>query len=342
MTQFASPAELREAAEATETEEGKKGWAAVVSHDSPRYENLPLSIVPKAKSESRNSKRKAMFVSVISLSAGLIIVLAVVFLINNWGFTPFAGLIPAWSGSEPEPDASDVLSPITGGESESDFPAPEDESDSELSESSSLQDKPGSNSSGSSSAKPDSGPSKPNQPDSNSDPGGVSLVLRGKSMASQELASMVNSGEIPRNINDLDLGDNALRDLTPLSTLTGLTTLDLSVNFITDLSPLQSLTKLTKLELSSNAISDITSLKSLTNLTELGLSGNIIGDISPLKVLTGLRTLGIPANSAGDIDTLKSLGSLRTLYIFRSSELQPEQKSSLQTALPHCTIHFYS
>ncbi|MEA5528102.1 leucine-rich repeat domain-containing protein, partial [Dolichospermum sp. UHCC 0684] len=73
-------------------------------------------------------------------------------------------------------------------------------------------------------------------------------------------------------------------------TLTKLTSLDLGENEISDIKPLSNLTKLTSLSLWRNQISDIKPLSNLTNLTSLYLGGNQISDIKPLSNLTNLTS----------------------------------------------------
>ena len=69
--------------------------------------------------------------------------------------------------------------------------------------------------------------------------------------------------------------------------------LNLSENQISDITPLQSLTNLTSLNLYNNKISDITRLQSLTHLTDLYLSGNNISDITEKRAGSpGLTTRG--------------------------------------------------
>jgi internalin A len=78
--------------------------------------------------------------------------------------------------------------------------------------------------------------------------------------------------------------DSGISDITPLKSLTHLTTLALDGNNISDITPLTSLTNLTHLSLRDNKILDIASLKSLTKLTTLDLSGNPIKNkICPIK-----------------------------------------------------------
>ena len=85
-----------------------------------------------------------------------------------------------------------------------------------------------------------------------------------------------------KNLTELSLYGNQIRDLTPLAGLTNLTELTLAYNHISDLTPLAGLTNLIDLDLSDNQISDLTPLAGLMNLTYLGLSDNPITDWSPV------------------------------------------------------------
>jgi len=87
-----------------------------------------------------------------------------------------------------------------------------------------------------------------------------------------------------------------LTDISPLGSLTNLTTLHLGYNNITDISSLGSLTNLTELDLSTNEITDISALRSLTNLTTLNLYENRITDVSALRSLTNLTELNLHDN----------------------------------------------
>ena len=73
-----------------------------------------------------------------------------------------------------------------------------------------------------------------------------------------------------------------------LAGFTGLEELDLSNCGVTDISPLSGLTSLTRLDLSGNSISDLTPLSGLTGLTYLNLSGNPIPDYGPVEDRDGL------------------------------------------------------
>jgi Leucine-rich repeat (LRR) protein len=103
-------------------------------------------------------------------------------------------------------------------------------------------------------------------------------------------------------VKGLNLYDNKITDLTPLSALTNLTKLGLSdnqINQITDLTPLSALTNLTGLVLSDNQITDLTPLSALTNLTALYLNKNQITDLTPLNQITDLTPLSALTNLTG-------------------------------------------
>lgn len=86
------------------------------------------------------------------------------------------------------------------------------------------------------------------------------------------------------NAKSIDLSENEISDVDPLSKLEGLTKLNLSNNKIGDnLTPLSKLSKLNELDLSFNGISKIDSLATLSGLTNLNLNNNHIKDISSLK-----------------------------------------------------------
>ena len=100
---------------------------------------------------------------------------------------------------------------------------------------------------------------------------------------------------------------NTPGDLTPLSSLTALTSLDLRYTLISDITPLSGLTALTYLDLRNNQISDISSVSGLTNLVQLYLEGNQISDVSALEGLTSLQFLRLRSNPIADMAPLRSL-----------------------------------
>lgn len=91
--------------------------------------------------------------------------------------------------------------------------------------------------------------------------------------------------------------------------------LDVGFNAVSELSALSGLTELRKLNLGGNAIADVSPLSGLTHLEELTLFGNRISDISPLSSLTTLRSLHLGNNLISDIDALAGLTHLENLYM---------------------------
>jgi Leucine-rich repeat (LRR) protein len=141
----------------------------------------------------------------------------------------------------------------------------------------------------------------------------------------EQLAAMIESGEIPAGVRWLGLSNNRITDISPLAELTNLQTLRLNENQITDISPLAELTELTELYLSENRIADLSPLAGLTGLQRLELNRNQITDLLPLAELTGLRVLWLSDNQITDISLLAGLTELRGLRLYSNqiTDLSP-------------------
>jgi hypothetical protein len=83
-----------------------------------------------------------------------------------------------------------------------------------------------------------------------------------------------------KKMTELNLGNNNIRDLSPLAALTQLTRLNLVMNKIRDVSPLSSLVNLETLWLDGNDIDDVSSIVFLDNLKEIHLTSNPLNDAS--------------------------------------------------------------
>ena len=145
------------------------------------------------------------------------------------------------------------------------------------------------------------------------------------------------------NLRELDLSDQGIEDLSPLSNLRKLVRLDLDQNWQPfDLVPLANLTNMEKLDISSNSISDIRPLYNMKKLKYLNLSENnaikdisVIGnfselesiymaglpinDISHFAKLTKLKCLWFPACSVRDILCVKNMPNLQFLVFGKNS-----------------------
>ena len=120
-----------------------------------------------------------------------------------------------------------------------------------------------------------------------------------------------------KNLQHLNLTDNRIIDLTPISQLTQLTYLDIDQNRdIVDISPISGLIELRHLDISSNEIVDISVLSNLKKLTYLKLNYNPINDISVLSNFKDLEELWMGHSPIdGDIYVLSGLSKLKLLWM---------------------------
>ena len=140
----------------------------------------------------------------------------------------------------------------------------------------------------------------------------------------------------------LDLDNNDIQDLSPLSDATALLALLAGNNRVETLAPIASSTKLYVLDasqnkigtegisclssmynmaylnLSSNSIDDILVLEGLLNMQYLYLSGNSISNISPIKQMEKLSALDLSENKITDISRLPN-ADYRFLFLFGNS-----------------------
>lgn len=130
-----------------------------------------------------------------------------------------------------------------------------------------------------------------------------------------------------KNLKALDIGHNAVDDLTWLKELPDLRVLIVAINRLTDISPLADLTKLEYLEIFNNQITDISPLKGLNHLMDLNIGFNRIADFSPLYEMKSLRRLWVhkAENRNG-----------------KGNGISQEIVDTLTKKLPYCQINFTS
>lgn len=114
-------------------------------------------------------------------------------------------------------------------------------------------------------------------------------------------------------LQELNLAHNALNEVTALSALTALSSLDVSYNNLTTLSPVTGLNTLKKVIAGNNTLTELTGFEKLTALKELDLSNNTVSDISPLGSCTEMEKLNISNNTLSDIAALSNLNKLTDL-----------------------------
>ena len=118
--------------------------------------------------------------------------------------------------------------------------------------------------------------------------------------------------------------------------------LDLGHNAISDLSFLEKGPKLKVLILACNPISDLTSLASQTELEYLELFSNKITDISPLASLTQLKDLNLCNNQITDLSPLYDLPNIERIWLTNNPGITQEQKDALRAHQPDAEIVYES
>lgn len=117
-------------------------------------------------------------------------------------------------------------------------------------------------------------------------------------------------------LQELDLWECGLTDISFLSGLEEMRSIDLGNNSIADLSPLAGMTKLERLWAERNRISDLSPLAGLPNLYDLSLTENEIADISALEELSHLNQVVLTNNRITDLTPLAEKEELIRLNVY--------------------------
>jgi len=125
----------------------------------------------------------------------------------------------------------------------------------------------------------------------------VTINLNSQRLTNQDLANMVNSGEVPANVTHLHLAHNQISDISPIASLSDLRVLKLQQNNIHDFRYLVGLENLTVLDISFNVLPNrvinIAPIGYLTGLEVLYTWNNAFNNTSHLDNLTNLTRLGL-------------------------------------------------
>lgn len=114
-------------------------------------------------------------------------------------------------------------------------------------------------------------------------------------------------------LKNLNLSNNAVTGLSALGSLVNLEKLDVSYNSITSMVPVATMVKLAWLDISHNSLSTLSSLDNLPNLTHFSASHNGISDVSLLGTCVNLVELDISNNQIANIDSLSALAKMELL-----------------------------
>ena len=112
------------------------------------------------------------------------------------------------------------------------------------------------------------------------------------------------------NLNELNIRGNSISDLSPIAGLINLRQLSLGENPVSDISPLRGLTNLTILYFERTRVSDISPLRGLTNLTNLTFHHTLVSDPSPIAGLINLKGLDFNITNISDVSVVAGLVNL--------------------------------
>ncbi|MDR2386023.1 MAG: leucine-rich repeat domain-containing protein [Deltaproteobacteria bacterium] len=146
----------------------------------------------------------------------------------------------------------------------------------------------------------------------------LDLPPRKKALFFEDLASL----------ESLRLNFSKLVDLKALSALTSLTDLNLDNNAIKSLEPLTGLVQLKKLSLVDNRLQEVTALSSFDQLEEVNLAFNKLKNLIELMGLNNLRCLDLSGNRFKDFEFLPSLIGLKEL---RLNQVGPKVTKHLES-----------
>jgi len=114
-------------------------------------------------------------------------------------------------------------------------------------------------------------------------------------------------------IMKIDLANNEIVDLAPITELKLLQSIDLSSNKITSIAPMAGLLQSQYVQLSKNAIEDISPLKDMKNMNSLYITDNKIKSLEPVAGLKKLWTLQVAGNPVENVAAIGELKGLKTL-----------------------------
>lgn len=141
--------------------------------------------------------------------------------------------------------------------------------------------------------------------------------------------STIAGMETALNLTHLDLGNNTVRNLTPLSGLSGLKEINLEHNAVTELTSLSGLANLEKLDVSYNALVSLSPLAENTKLTWLNATNNDIRALSGIEKLSALTYLAVSSNALTDISPAAQCANLVELHVAKNSLTEISAVASL-------------
>ena len=143
----------------------------------------------------------------------------------------------------------------------------------------------------------------------------TSLQIRNTAVNTEELKLI---GALPK-LERLTISGCSLSTAAGLENAVGLTYLDLSQNTIRDLSPLSGMSRLQEVYLQNNAINDLSALSDLQALTKLDVSFNLLTTINPIYNCAALSHLAAGHNSIDSLIGIEKLTALKHFNVTKNA-----------------------
>ena len=140
--------------------------------------------------------------------------------------------------------------------------------------------------------------------------------------------STISGLDKAQNLEYIDLGNNTIRNLDPLSRMMNLKEINLNHNALTGLNALSVLSNLEKLDVSYNSLTSIAPLATCTKLTDLNVSQNELTELGAIDNLPALKYLSANNNAITDVSLLADNTSLVELHFAKN---QVEDITALST-----------
>jgi len=131
--------------------------------------------------------------------------------------------------------------------------------------------------------------------------------------------STIEGLETVSGLNYLDLSENTVRNLTPLSNMGYLMELNLQHNAVTSLEAISGLSNLETLDVSYNALTSLAPLGSCVRLNWINADNNQLTNVSGVDVLPLLDYLSLDYNQLTNVNALASCAELTNLSIANNS-----------------------
>lgn len=143
---------------------------------------------------------------------------------------------------------------------------------------------------------------------------GLEAAVRQEVFAKRYNAEPLTKDDV-KNISQVKGKGKGIKSLAGIENCVAVQEVDLENNEVTDLTPLAGLKQIQLLVLTRNKIESIAPLAELERIQYLELSGNAVSDLAPLAKMTNMRSLYLSNNKITKIDTIKGLTKVYSLYL---------------------------